>query len=101
MGLEKIKCRTLEEMKDDLQEFQEKFGLRKDWHEPDEQGISAKVIGKQLDNTFGEMIDFPNREYVVVLYHNKKEVGRINLATLLAVACSPHEEDYNGPAWEE
>ena len=87
MGLEKIKYRTLEEAKADLQEFQRKFGLRRDWHEPDEQGISAKVIGKQLDNAFGETIDFPNRECVVVLYHDKKEVGRINLATLLAVAC--------------
>ena len=86
MSFEKIKHRTLERMKRDLQEFQLKYNLRNDWHEPDEQGISAKVVGHWLDNAFGEAGRISD-EFIVILYEDKKEVGRINLATLLAVAC--------------
>lgn len=63
---------------------------RPDMHEPDEQGISALIVGDHLDNAMWEEIKyhdtFTYQEYVVVL---KKEWGwqlKINLATLIALA---------------
>ena len=58
---------------------------RHDMHEPDEQGISAKVIGKELDNAMGEDVRF-NDEFVVILKNSKDKEFRINLATLIAIA---------------
>ena len=47
-------------------------GCRPDMHEPDEQDISAHVVGDHLDNAFGDMIDLDaivkkNQEYVVII----------------------------------
>jgi len=76
------------ETKKKLIKFKKRFGLRDDWHELDEQGIQAKVVGNHLDNAFGDAID--HGEFVVVLYKDgespfKNELT-INLATLLALA---------------
>ena len=63
-------------------------GCREDFHEPDEQDITAKVIGDHLDNAMGSCINdepFLSQEYLVLLTRdNKTEV--FNLATLIALA---------------
>jgi hypothetical protein len=65
---------------------------RDDMHEPDEQNVSAHVVGYSLDNAFGDgilprAIEEGWQEFVVVL---KKDGGlateRFNLATLIALA---------------
>jgi len=72
-------------LKKKLQKFTKRFGLREDWHEPDERGVSARIIGHRLDNAFGE--DSLGDELIVVLLVDGKEQFRINLASLLALAC--------------
>lgn len=67
-------------------------GCRQDMHEPDCQGVSAKVVGTELDNAFGDHIDLKNllggfQEIVVVIKNddiNAEE--RFNLADLIALA---------------
>lgn len=36
-----------------LAAFADVHQMRDDWHEPDEQGIVARVVGSRLDNAFG------------------------------------------------
>ena len=65
--------------------FADAHGLRQDWHEPDGQGVTAKVYGKKLDNAFpGSFHD--TGEYVVELRSPKGYVS-VNLAHLLADYC--------------
>ena len=62
---------------------------REDMHEPDENGISATVIGDHLDNAFGTAIFAEGRhyqEFVVTLRNGKGETLEINLASLIALA---------------
>lgn len=81
-------------MKKDLKELLEfTEGCREDMHEPDEQDLSAMVIGDHLDNAFGNQLglmykpecDLVSQEFVVVLKRNSK-VKVFNLATLIALA---------------
>ena len=67
-----------------LREFAEEHEIRPDWHEPDEQGITAEVVGDHLDNAFGN--SGTSGELVVDLYVEGKLKCSINLATLLALA---------------
>jgi len=65
-------------------------GCRPDMHEPDEQDISAHVVGDHLDNAFGNCIDIDailkkNQEYVVVINRDGTE-DQFNLADLIALA---------------
>jgi hypothetical protein len=81
----------MEKILEELIEFTK--GCRNDMHEPDEQEVSALVVGDHLDNAMGNQIiyreDFTYQEYVVVL-KRKGEGGtkefKINLATLIALA---------------
>ena len=70
---------------------------RDDMHEPDEQGISAIVLGNHLDNAMGDYPEImkrtwaedgpsPHMEYVVCLQNEINEQVWINLATLIALA---------------
>lgn len=64
---------------------------REDMHEPDEQGISARVVGSKLDNAFGECIREDAitdgwQEFVVILENKDYEQLQINLASLIALA---------------
>jgi len=56
------------------------LGVRDSWHEPDEQGLTAKVKGKTFDNagTPGEM--------VLIVYKDGSPIFAVNIATLLAFA---------------
>ncbi len=80
----------------DLIEFQKKHDIRADWHEPDNQGIIARVTGTHLDNAMGEQVT--GEELVVILYVESDECGlsegiRINLANLLSMAITPFVRD--------
>lgn len=79
----------LKQKKQDLIDFKRNFGLRDDWHEPDEQDISARVTGLYFDNACGDDPSTNDNELTVVLYKDDHcRVFAINLATLLAIASS-------------
>ncbi len=65
-------------------------GCRPDMHEPDEQGISAQIVGDHLDNACGnhvcdDAIANKYQEYVVIIDRNDRKEA-FNLATLIALA---------------
>lgn len=79
----------------DLEMFRGAHRMRLDWHEPDEQGIGAYVIGNQLDNAMGPTVDRNFSELNVVLAEERDSEGSVttfepvavvNLATLLSWA---------------
>ena len=70
-------------------------GCRMTMHEPDEQEVTAEVVGTKLDNAFGESINEEqiaggSQEMVVIIRRYDAEsnhkVFRVNLATLIALA---------------
>jgi len=83
-------------MKQELQRLLEiTAGCRPDMHEPDEQDVTARVLGFTLDNAMGNRIDENAliqgwQELVVILtrtYGNGvTSYEAINLATLVALA---------------
>ena len=81
----------LKQRKVALQEFAREYALRLDWHEPDEQGVSAVVTGCDLDNAFGvnqgSLAPYYH-ELVVHLFIEEGHKLSINLATLLAIAAA-------------
>ena len=79
----------MEKLRDRLCAFLQE--CRGDMHEPDEQGISAVVVGDHLDNAYGTHISEAHivggfQEYVVILKNTNREVLKINLADLIALA---------------
>lgn len=81
-----------------LAEFAREHSLRPDWHEPDEQGVGARVIGTHLDNAMGANAgrtvapdghDFTEFNVVLTVEDEDgvpQDAAVVNLATLLAVA---------------
>jgi hypothetical protein len=70
-------------------------GCRLDMHEPDEQNLTARVVGFKLDNAFGEdikgeMIEKGFQEIVVILERTFPDgtwrTEKFNLASLIALA---------------
>lgn len=85
----------MKQILDNLKEFTK--DCREDMHEPDEQGLSARIVGDHLDNAMGTTIeyqDFPfgdkssvqRQEYVVILDKVGEGSFKINLADLIALA---------------
>jgi hypothetical protein len=70
--------------RDLLVKFADRYHLRVDWHEPDEQEITAEITGNHLDNA-----GVPS-EYRVVLKVDGKKKFEIDIATLLALATCDH-----------
>lgn len=75
-----------------LQRIAKALGVRQDWHEPDEQGVTARVFGKKLDNAgfWGLAYLFrakSQQEIYIVLYKDKKPFAQVNLADLFSFAC--------------
>lgn len=68
----------------DLDDFAHEYGLREDWHEPDEQDISVSFSGTSFDNAFGA----GGNEKCVHLKHEGREVAVVNLANLFAWAAT-------------
>lgn len=65
-------------------------GCRADMHEPDNNGIKARVIGGHLDNVFGDSILLEavigNFQELVVIIERDGKSEKFNLATLIALA---------------
>lgn len=70
----------------DLSELAAELGVRDNWHEPDEQGVSARIIGTHLDNAMGSTTRGIGDagEFNVVIMKDAQDVAVINLATLLS-----------------
>lgn len=68
------------------------LGVRSDWHEPDEQELTARVEGKSFDNAGfwpaddTRIFDADILELHVILSVDNEDVAAINLATLLSWA---------------
>lgn len=65
------------------------LGVRDDWHEPDEQEVTAEVRGGRFDNAGywgAEDIGTVRSELHVVLSQSGKPVAAVNLADLCAWA---------------
>ena len=76
-----------------LLELAKELGVRPDWHEPDEQEVTATTHGVSFDNagfwdkTYRSTVDNYNyTERHVTLYKDGKPVAKVNLATLFAWA---------------
>lgn len=65
--------------KKELIELKKSLGVRDDWHEPDNDGVTAKVTGGKFDNA-----GFDDEKFVVIKQDGNET--KINLATLLAIA---------------
>lgn len=102
-----------------LRELQQALKVRPDWHEPDEQDVTARVFGFSFDNagfwgSEGKVTTLPqderqekwfnhyntaselarredHEEMYVALYRDGDRVAEINLATLFAFACGTYE----------
>ena len=62
-------------------------GCRDDMHEPDEQGIDARVTGYRLDNAMGDDPHSNIGEYTVGIVNTVTDRTEwFNLATLIAMA---------------
>jgi len=82
--------------REQMQELAARLGVRKSWHEPDEQGVTALMHGTpgDLDNcgfwghykgelhTYGE----GKQEMWVEIFADGKPAAEVNLASLLAWA---------------
>ena len=78
----------MESTRKKIRDFQQKHGLRHDWHEPD--GIKAKVVGNHLDNACGDAGTCG--EKVIVIKSDDGDSIQVNLATVLALAANPDLE---------
>jgi hypothetical protein len=85
--------------RDDLVALANELGVRRDWHEPDDRGVTAEVRGASFDNAgfwgIKEEAGFLARhghrgavavEMYVTLYKDGEPVAEVNLATLFAMA---------------
>jgi len=88
--------------RDDLVALANELGVRPDWHEPDEQEVTAAVRGTSFDNCGnwgsaevrrigdlrrrGHRAGVTSMEIFITLYKDGEPVGEVNLATLFAFA---------------
>lgn len=83
--MKRITCRA------DLVTLAAELGVRHDWHEPDEQEVTATTHGKTFDNAgfWGKTFAVDGYEFTeqyVTLYKAGVAVAVVNLATLFAWA---------------
>ena len=90
--------RTLSE-RYELVELARELKVRDDWHEPDEQDLTAKVYGNVFDNAMGPGFEHaygpPENEYLemfVELRKNHVPIAQVSLATLFAWASQGTDE---------
>ena len=81
----------------ELIELARELKVRHDWHEPDEQGLTARVYGDSFDNAMGPGYWYgpePKRaELYIELFKDGVPIAQINLATLLAWASQSEQSD--------
>lgn len=74
----------------DLLLFARLVGVRPDWHEPDEQEVTARFFGNSFDNAGPWAVEHLAytiiEEHHVVLYYKDFPTIAVNLATLFAWA---------------
>ena len=77
----------------ELKELANELGVRPNWHEPDEQEVTASTHGVSFDNAgfWGQEYrsSFDGAEYTeqyVILHKDGEPVAAVNLATLFAWA---------------
>lgn len=86
-----------------LVELARRLGVRRDWHEPDEREVTAKVFGENFDNAgfWGSHEKdanyagayMPSHEMFVQIRVEGYPVAEVNLATLCAWACGYEDEE--------
>jgi len=94
---------------DELKLLAKWLGVRDDWHEPDESGVTAEVHGVHLDNagfwgshelemrandttgTYRGRTGEDCMEFWVTILKDGKPVAEIDLATLFAFACGTYD----------
>lgn len=96
----------------ELVDLAAELGVRHDWHEPDEQGITARVFGDSFDNAMGPGYFYgtPPDEHCELTVELKRleyddhgqavvgePIAQINLATLLAWASQPVQSETTDP----
>lgn len=78
----------------ELRKLADKLGVRKDWHEPGEQELTARIEGESFDNTGiwpPSEVRTPgwSGELCVILSRDGEDIAVVNLADLLAMASYP------------
>ena len=84
----------------DLYRVYLQLGVRPDWHEPDEQDVTAHVGGHCFDNAgfwpesncSQSLRDAQATEMYVELRKDGLPIAQVNLATLFAIACGTVDE---------
>ncbi|MFD6636740.1 hypothetical protein ACFWDN_13060 [Micromonospora chalcea] len=73
---------------DELAKLADELGVRLDWHEPDEKGVTARLEGYNLDNagSWPKEDGRPAVEMCVIIKKGEDEVAAVNIATLLGWA---------------
>lgn len=73
--------------REELRDLADRLRVRDDWHEPDEQDVTARVDGKSFDNAgFWPAAPDEILEMHVIISQNGEDVACVNLATLFAMA---------------
>jgi hypothetical protein len=75
--------------RNELKDLANELNMQFDWHEPDEQDVTATVVGHTFDNAgFWPLTDTNAAilEQHVILLHDGVAVAAVNLATLFAWA---------------
>jgi hypothetical protein len=67
-----------------LRRFAEQNEINLDWSGPIDSGVTGVVIGKKLDNTYE---DSGEDSEMILIMKSPKGQFRVNVATLLAMAC--------------
>ena len=81
----------------DLFSIAEQLGVRPDWHEPDQQKVTARVLGTSFDNAgfwpreAYDALPISSTEMYVELLQDGRVIAQVNLATLFALACGTIE----------
>lgn len=70
----------------ELEDFRRAYGLRPDWHEPDNNGVTAYVVGDHLDNAMGPTVERGFGELNVVLASEQSSGTSFEHATFLPIA---------------
>lgn len=74
--------------KKDLVRLKEDARARKDFHEPDEQGLAIKYSEGSFDNAMND-----ETEASIVIFQDGRPIGLVNIAMLLAWATGYVDED--------
>lgn len=86
--------------KADLQRFAQENEVAPNWHEPDQSGVGARIIGAHFDNAMGSTTRHEGEDFgefnVVLTVEDEQarsvDVAVVNLATLFSIAAMPQQD---------